>query len=105
MTAAARVTLSGLLSASPTGSRQIGPLDIISAAACGAVTEVVLQAGANTITVPTLPAPTACIVQLPSTNTSAVTLKGVTGDAGIATGKTGYFDLCLDPAALPANYC
>lgn len=105
MAATATVTIGGNILNDPTGSRVIGPISITSAAANGQVTGVVLQAGANTITVPTLPAPTGCIIQLPSANTSVCTLKGVTGDTGIAIGKTGVFMLCFDPLALPANFC
>jgi hypothetical protein len=32
------------------------------------------------------------------------TLKGVTGDTGIALGKTGFFMLCFDPTAVPASF-
>jgi hypothetical protein len=105
MAAAATFTLYGQVSSAPTGNRIIGPLTATSAAANGVVTQVVLQAGANTITVPSAPAPTGCVIQLPATNTSVTTLKGVTGDTGIAIGKTGFMALCFDPAAVPASFC
>jgi hypothetical protein len=64
----------------------------------------VLAAGANTITIPTLPAPTGCIIKLPATNTSVVTLKGITGDTGIAIGKTSTQVLTWDATAVPASF-
>jgi hypothetical protein len=68
------------------------------------VQELVLQSGANTITVPATPAPTGCIIQLPVGNTAVTTLKGVTGDTGIAIGKTGWAVIPFDPAAVPASF-
>lgn len=105
MAAAATVVISGNFSALPGGSsRQIGPVVQTSAAACGQVTEVVLQAGANTITIPTVPAPSGCVITLPVGNTSITTLKGVTGDTGIALGKTTSQLLSWDPTAVPASF-
>jgi hypothetical protein len=68
------------------------------------VQEIVLQAGANTITIPSLPAPSGCVIQLPAGNTSIVTLKGVAGDAGIAIGKTTALVLNWDATAVPASF-
>jgi hypothetical protein len=104
MAAAATITIGGQITGTPAGARTVGPISITSAAANGVVTQVVLQAGANTITIPTSPAPTGCIIQLPSTNTSVTTLKGVGGDTGIAIGKTGAMMLCFDPTAVPSNF-
>lgn len=104
MAASAVVAISGQITGLPTGTKTIGPLTVSSAAACGTVTEVVLQSGANTITVPTLPAPTGCIISLPSTNTATVTLKGVGGDTGIEIGKTGVTVLSFNTASLPASF-
>jgi len=104
MAAQASVTISGQITGTPVGSQTIGPLTATSAAACGQIQELVLQSGANTITVPSTPAPTGVVIQLPSTNTAVTTLKGVTGDTGIALGKTGFFMLCFDPTAVPASF-
>jgi len=104
MAAQASVTISGQITGTPVGSQTIGPLTATSAAACGQIQELVLQSGANTITVPSTPAPTGVVIQLPSANTAVTTLKGVTGDTGIALGKTGFFMLCFDPAAVPASF-
>jgi hypothetical protein len=41
---------------------------------------------------------------LPSANTAVTTLKGVTGDTGIAIGKTGWAVIPFDPAAVPASF-
>ena len=102
--AAATVNITGILSGEPAGNLTIGPITTTSATANGSITQVVLQAGANTITVPSTPAPTGCIIQLPSTNTSVTTLKGVAGDTGIAIGKTTSHLLTWDPAAVPASF-
>lgn len=104
MAAQASVSISGQISNLPLGNQTIGPLTATSAAACGQVQELVLQSGANTITVPATPAPNGVIIQLPATNTAVTTLKGVTGDTGIAIGKTGFFMLCFDPLAVPASF-
>jgi hypothetical protein len=105
MAATASVIVSGSFSTLPTGSRQVGPLTISAAAANGQVTQVVLASGANTITVPTTPAPSGCIIVLPATNTALTTLKGVTGDTGVAIGKTGFLVLTWDSANPPSSFC
>ena len=104
MAAQASVSIYGQITGTPVGNQVIGPLTATSAAACGQIQELVLQSGANTITVPATPAPTGCIILLPSTNTAVTTLKGVTGDTGIAIGKTGFFMLCFDPTAVPSSF-
>lgn len=104
MAASATITIGGSVQASPTGSKFIGPISITSAAANLGVTEVVLQSGANTITPPVTPATSGCIIQLNAANTSIVTLKGVTGDTGIALGKTTTTLLNWDPTAPPATF-
>ena len=102
MAASATITISGTITSLPTGAKTIGPIQVTSAAANGQTTEVVLQSGFNSITVPASPAPTGCVIVLPSTNTSITTLKGVTGDTGIAIGKTTVQVLTWDPTALPS---
>ena len=104
MAASASVTLNGTITSTPTGNRAIGPLTATSAAANGSIQQIALASGANTITVPASPAPTGVVIQLPSNNTAVTTLKGVTGDTGIALGKTGWFVLCFDPTAVPASF-
>ena len=104
MAATASVSIAGMIQGTVTGNRTIGPLNISSANASPIVQTVVLQAGANTITPPTVPATSGCVIQLPSTNTSVTTLKGVTGDTGIAIGKTTTTVLNWDATAAPANF-
>lgn len=103
MAATAAITISGTITGLPTGARTFAS-SISSAAANGQVTEVVLQSGANTITIPATPAPTGCVIQLNSANTAVVTLKGISGDTGIAIGKTGTTVLTWDPTALPGSF-
>lgn len=104
MAAQASVSVTGQVTGAPTGNIVIGPLTITSAAACGQQQELVLQSGANTITVPATPAPNGCIIILPATNTAETTLKGVTGDTGIDIGKTGFHVLTFNTASLPASF-
>jgi hypothetical protein len=100
----AYLDVSGAIQNAPTGGRTIGPLRISTTAANGQVQEVVLASGANTITVPTTPATTGCVIQLPATNTVLTTLKGVTGDTGVAIGKTGFMVLTWDSANAPTSF-
>ena len=104
MAAAATITIQGQISGTATGTRTVGPISITSAAANGQVQQVVLASGANTITVPTVPAPTGCIIALNPANTAIVTLKGIAGDTGIALGKTTTSMLNWDPTAVPASF-
>lgn len=56
-----------------------------------------LASGANTITPPAGgTTPKACTIVPPSGNTVAITLKGVTGDTGIALHKTDPTSIALD---------
>jgi hypothetical protein len=60
----------------------------------GLITQQTLASGANTITVPSASCVWVIIIP-PSSNTQTLTLKGVTGDTGIALSKTGPFLLSL----------
>lgn len=104
MTASASIRIEGQITSLPGGSQKIGPIDIVSASASGQVQWIVLQSGANTITVPASPAPSGCIIVLPSANTAVTTLKGVSGDTGIAIGKTTTTLLNWDSTAAPASF-
>lgn len=104
MTATASISIAGAVMGTVTGNRIIGPLSISSADASPIVQNVVLASGANTITPPTSPAPSGCVIVLPSNNTAVVTLKGVTGDTGIAIGKTTTTVLNWDSTAVPASF-
>lgn len=91
-------------SSSVSGTHKIGPIELSSATPSGQVTQVVLQSGANTITVPSTPATSGCVITLPSTNTALTTLKGVSGDTGVAIGKTGSIVLSWDSANPPSTF-
>ena len=104
MAATASIVVQGYISNTPTGGRQIGPITLTSAAANGQVQRIVLQSGENVITIPTIPAPNGCVIQLPSDNTAVTKLVGTTGDTGFAIGKTTAHVLCWDPTAVPASF-
>ncbi len=56
-----------------------------------------LASGANTITVPTAgTVPTAVTIVPPTDNTTAITLKGVTGDTGVRIHDTDPTTIALD---------
>jgi len=107
MPVVASVTIAGIVSALQTGSKTLEKT-IAAPAANGVVQQIVLQSGANTITVPTaansVNVPSGCIINLPLTNTNIVTLKGVTGDTGIAIGKTTTQVLTWDVTAPPTSF-
>jgi hypothetical protein len=103
MAATASIQIIGTISDTPTGTKTINKT-LSSVAANGYVQQIVLQSGANTITNPTVPAPSGCVITLPSTNTSVVTLKGISGDTGIAIGKTTTTVLNWDSTAVPASF-
>jgi hypothetical protein len=104
MAATASITVSGSIIGLPGGYDQIGPFTLSSAAANGQTQVMVLASGANTITVPALPATSGCIIVLDPANTIVTTLKGVAGDTGIAIGKTTKTVLNWDPTAPPASF-
>ena len=104
MAASASVTLNGTITSTPVGNRVLGPLTATSSDANWQVQLTALASGANTITVPSAPAPTGVIIKLPSNNTAVTTLKGISGDTGIAIGKTGWFAIVWDPTAVPASF-
>lgn len=63
-----------------------------------------LAIGANTILVPTAGAvPTAVTIVPPSDNTTAITLKGVTGDTGVRIHDTDPTTIALDDSVL--SFC
>jgi len=105
MAAAASIVIAGYISNTPTsGYRQIGPITLTSAAANSQTQRIVLQSGENVITIPTVPAPNGCIIQLPSDNTSVTKFVGTTGDTGFAIGKTTAHVISWDPTAVPASF-
>lgn len=75
-----------------------------NAASPGSITLHALSSGDNTITVPSASGFTvkAATIVPPSTNTQAITLKGVGGDTGIAISKTDPTSIAFETA--PANF-
>jgi len=104
--ASANVVVTGSIIGLGTGSRQIGPLTINNATACGNVQEVQVLTTGTTVTLPTVGnAPVGVIIDLPSGNTHDITLKGVGGDTGIDIGQTGTVLLSwVGAAAAPASF-
>lgn len=107
MAVAGSVTIAGSVTGLATGSRTYGPVTISSVsptdATAGSVTTVVLSSGANTITVPSTSC-TGCIIQFASASTVGKTLKGVTGDTGIAVTENGTCVLQFDDDGAPASF-
>ena len=81
------VAISGILTGTPTGTQLIGPNTISGNSSNDyQTTAVTLSSGANTITIPSWAA--GVIIQPNTSNAVALTLKGVTGDTGIAISST-----------------
>lgn len=104
MAASASIVIAGTISNTPTGSYAVGPITLTSAPANGQTQRVVLASGENVITIPTIPAPSGCIIQLPSDNTAITKFVGTTGDTGFAIGKTSAMVLNWDSTAVPASF-
>lgn len=91
--AAGNVSITGNVSGGADGGRTFGPAAITANAALAYVNTVALAIGANTVTIP---AGMTCVVLYPPNATAAggvtpnppfggtLTLKGVTGDTGVA---------------------
>jgi hypothetical protein len=80
---------------SVTGTETLAAAD--NAASPGQVEIRTLSSGANTITVPTGGATTVCCTIVPPVgNTTAITLKGVTGDTGIRIHNTDPTAVAID---------
>ncbi len=89
MTATASLTITGSILNTPTGQTQIGPITLTAADANAARQHLVLAAGANTVVCPVSPTANGCVIVLPPTGTSPVTLKGIAADTGVPLGKGG----------------
>ena len=96
---AGNITISGTQTGIPEGSKTISLS--ITMGSVGTVTDVVLASGANTITVPA--GASGCCIIPPSANTVALTLKGVTGDTGVAIAPAAPSVLAF-PASPPASF-
>lgn len=103
MAATGVVSITGSVTGLPTGSKTLGPLTIQSSTANGSTIEVALTVStAVTVTIPTVGGNCTAVVFCPaSSNTNSLTLKGVTGDTGIAISKVNPTVIPLDtsPAA------
>jgi hypothetical protein len=95
------VNITGGVTGQPLGSEVINKT---ITSAVSNIISVALASGANTITVVPTTGTSGCIIALPSTNTAVVTLKGVSGDTGIAIGKTTTTVLNWDSTAPPASF-
>jgi hypothetical protein len=86
---AGQVLISGQLTGTAAASViNVGPFTIAGNAANNfQVTNVTLASGANTITVPSWAV--GCIINPSVTNTTGMTLKGVTGDTGVPLDPSG----------------
>ena len=91
--------ISGTQTGIPEGSKTLSAS--ITMGSVGAVTDVVLASGANTVTVPA--GAVGCMIVPPSGNTVALTLKGVAADTGIAISATAPCLLTF-PASPPASF-
>lgn len=74
-----------------------------NAAANGAISNLDLISGANTITLPAGTVRGATIVP-PSGNTEVITLKGVTGDTGIPLHVTDPTSISFDASTPPVSF-
>jgi hypothetical protein len=97
------VAISGQITNVPQGTALIGPLTIApSSSNFMSVLNVVLGSGANTIAVPSWAS--GVLIQPPSGNGVALTLKGVTGDTGIPISETGPTLLSFTTATIPSSF-
>ena len=102
------ITVAGNVTGAPTGSRTFGPLTITANSAVDATQVLSLSSGANTVTVPS--GATACVILGPNaTNPQpnprsgvVLTVKGVSGDTGIAVSNAYPTLLSWDSA--PATF-
>jgi hypothetical protein len=84
---AGAINIAGTLTNLAQGSVTVAPPALIPNASNNyAETAVTLASGANTITVPSWAV--GCLITPPTNNTQTITLKGVTGDTGVAISET-----------------
>src|SRR6516225_7966555 len=96
-------SVTGTVAGLPFGSSSIGAITVSSTAAAGAVTDLVLANGDNTITIPTAVNVTAVLIVFAGGSTTVKKLKGVGADTGITLNPTSFNLITLvNPA--PANF-
>jgi len=93
MPATSQVTITGVKAGLPFGSESIGPLTILNTASGDAVTDLSSLNGDNTIAVPSWAI--GVIISLPAGNTTALKLKGASGDTGVSLHLTNPSVLSL----------
>lgn len=94
MAASGSVSIQGTVNDLPSGSKTLGPITQTSAAAVDASTQLELQSGDNTITIPT--AAEFVIIVFDPTSATTKKLKGNAGDTGIRVDPAGSVLLPLD---------
>lgn len=107
MAISSSVTISGSVTGLSVGTKTYGPTTVSTTspveAGSAPITSVVLASGANTVSVPST-STGGCIIQFASASTCTKTLKGVTGDTGVALCKNGSIFLQFDTSA-PSSIC
>lgn len=100
---AGTVTVGGFLNGLPIGQLNVGPFSLTANNGNNLqATSVTLASGANTITVPSW---AVGMLIIPNTNnTTGLTLKGVTGDTGIALSPANPTGPVMFSASPPANF-
>lgn len=97
MATTASRTVTIVYSGDVAGTEEIAAADNTSSPA--SIQPLTLTVGNNTINVPSGgTTPVACTIVPPSDNTSAITLKGIAGDTGIALRKTDPTTIAIDPS-------
>ena len=92
--ATATIFIDGVLTGTASGNQYVRPAALSLASPVGQRQIVNLSSGANTIT---LPSGTRFVhIQPPAGNAQTITLKGVSGDTGVALHKTNWTALSLE---------
>ncbi len=102
MAATGAVSLQATVIGTPGGQEAISLAESM-AAANYQVQTLCLASGDNTFTLPTSPAPTMCIIVLPSANAVVTKFKGAAGDTGMTIKPTGWMIIPFNTASLPTS--
>lgn len=102
--ASGQVTITGTVTGMLSGSKTIGPIVVTDSAASVMTFETVLSSGFNTINVPTATSCSGVLICFAAASTLAKTLKGVTGDTGVALNPNGVNFISFNPASPPASF-
>lgn len=104
MAASGQITITGTITGLLTGSKSIGPIVLSDSNASPTTQELVLASGFNTISVPTATSCSGVLVVFAAASAGTKTLKGVTGDTGIALNPSGANFLSFNVAAPPTSF-